>query len=230
MRQYFLKSLLDDMEVAIKGEEYYYFTTSELWEWLLFEDENMYLNEELTIHEPSGFPIKGRSSVLKNDVKIVGDFLLFTHIGHVPSYHLKALNNLEEVVNEIIGGAGIFNSFTSIQIAIIEGAVFGGFETLEEPFIKIGSNEELLSKSILELCSLGSTMSFENFVNEGRQKILFYKNKGGEQQIAYDLIHVIKRTYRILEVDLFDDKLDELLDYICGYIGNKKMWIWENRL
>jgi len=76
MNQYFLKHLLDEIEYATKNEEEYNFTTSELWEWMLFENENGHLNEELTIHEPSGFPTKGRSSVLKNDVKIKGDFLL----------------------------------------------------------------------------------------------------------------------------------------------------------
>jgi len=144
-------------------------------------------------------------------------------VGHVPSYHLKAFNNLEDVVNSIVGKAGIFNPFTSAQIGIIDGKVSSELKVLNESNIKIDSNEELLISSILKLCAEVKDMEETGLIDKCRKELLLYKNNGGKQQTAYDIIDLIKDVY--IELKTFDDDLihhlyDELSDltfYISGY-------------
>ena len=72
-------------------------------------------------------------------------------------------------------------------------------------------------------------MSFIKKVDQSRTCIVYYKNEGLGQQEAYNTMHCIKVIFQTVQVDYLDDTIDELLDYICGYIGNTQKWIWDKK-
>jgi hypothetical protein len=96
------------------------FTVEELWEWTKFDGINKHLNNSLSIHKYSGVPIEGRKEPLNNQ-NIKGDYLIFDLIGHLPEFDIKQYNNFEDIIETIVSHNGILNSFTTLEIPIING-------------------------------------------------------------------------------------------------------------
>ncbi len=201
------------------------FTSQELWEWMLFDQENGYLNEQLQIHQPSGVPIKGRDTKLNSDITISGDYYLFAYIGHQPSYHLKKVKSTDDLVNKILGKSGITNMFTTVITTIIKGEVvcFDKKTNLNKIEIK-------LIREIQQIISCLTNSNFNELARQGHSSLVKFKELEMSQQNMYDSIHFISRIYQTLNLDYKRDLVDELLDYISGYIGNKNLWIWDKPL
>ena len=207
------------------------FTPKELWEWLLFDKENSYLNNTLKIHQPSGIPIEGRNTLISDKLTIQGQFLLLTFIGHSPSYSLHKLNTQQELAIKMLSRNGILNMFTTIQIPIIKGQIpnLDPLKKIKEKYhIPPTSVERKLIDTILPI--LITKIDFYPKVEQCRTIIITHKNLGITQQQAYDTLHIIKIIFQTVQIENLDDTIDELLDYICGYLGNKEKWIWNKRL
>jgi hypothetical protein len=54
-----------------------------------------------------------------------------------------------------------------------------------------------------------------------------YKNNGGTQRKAYNTILELYKFYSENNMEHQSDFIGDILDIIVGYIGNKKMLIWE---
>jgi hypothetical protein len=116
--EYNLRKLFEQIKSISKNREE--FTVEELWKWTKFDGSNEYLNEKLKIHEYSGVPIIGRNEIL-NDQIILGDYLLFDYIGHLPQFSIKQYRDFENLLEAIISQDGILNNFTTLQMPIIKG-------------------------------------------------------------------------------------------------------------
>jgi hypothetical protein len=118
VEKYYLRQLFEQIINVSQNIET--FTVEELWKWIKFDGINEYLNKTLNIHKNSGVAIEGREEPLNNQF-IVGNYLLFDYIGHLPEFAIKQYNNFEDLIENIIGENGILNSFTTLQIPIING-------------------------------------------------------------------------------------------------------------
>jgi hypothetical protein len=116
--EYNLKTLFEQIISISKNTEE--FTVEELWKWTKFDGSNEFLNKTLKIHEYSCVPIVGRNEIL-NDQIILGDYLLFNYIGHLPQFSIKQYRDFENLLEAIISQGGILNNFTTLQIPIIKG-------------------------------------------------------------------------------------------------------------
>ena len=215
---------------AVTSIEEYSFTANELWEWMVFEGADSYLNNSLEIHLPSGIPIKERNCDLDKSTEFEGEFLLFNFIEHCPSYRLIKLEKAQDIANLMLSASGIFNSFTTVQIPIVKGEIFYPKKLLEMNFYPNKNDWELINDFQKILNTEISFGNFSDSLNRGRNCVIKHKDKGLSQKRAYDVIFVIKLVYDNLEMNVIEDFIDEVLDYICGYIGNKELWIWENRM
>jgi hypothetical protein len=118
MEQYNLKQLFE--QIIIISRDIETFTVEESWKWTKFDGTNEYLNKTLNIHKASGVAIGDRVEPLNNQF-VTGDYLLFDYIGHLPEFAIRQYNNFEELIENIIGENGILNTFTTLQIPIING-------------------------------------------------------------------------------------------------------------
>ncbi|MFD2562860.1 hypothetical protein [Aquimarina rubra] len=223
--KYNLISILQQLSTIHFKEIEGSFTTQELWEWLLFDQENNILNESLLIHQPSGVPIKGRNIDLDKTLTITGDYYCFTYIDHQPAYHLQKLKSPDEVANLILSKSGVTNSFTTIMIPIVKGKVRP--IVLKENLTQI--TLELFNEIQQILCCFNGT-NFQELSEQGYRCLLEYKKLGLSQQNTYDTVHFIAQVYQSFDLEAKNDLADEFLDYISGYIGNKKYWIWDKPL
>ncbi|WP_299435650.1 hypothetical protein [uncultured Aquimarina sp.] len=229
-----LISIFERIAEATADEEDCSFSVKELWKWVVFDSENIELNDSLTIHEPSGIAIKGRESALDKTICIQGEYFLFDFIGHAPSYRLITAESPQDIVNLVLSDSGIFNSFTTLQMPIIKGEIC----SLKEVIELIHQNEleeeiyfqELINDFQQIIPTEITNNTFYSASQEAGNCIVKYKNKGISQQKAYDIVFAIKLVYRAIGIDQVDDFIDEVLDYICGYIGNKELWIWDKKL
>jgi hypothetical protein len=128
------------------------FTIEELWKWTKFDNVNEHLNNSLVIHESSGVPIEGRKEKL-NIQTIKGKYLLFDFVGHLPETDIKQYNDFEGLIEKIISASGILNSFTTLQIPIVNGE----------------------AKNILFVLKYKDETSFENKMEKGTMEKI--KNK-----------------------------------------------------
>jgi len=119
MKKYNLRELFE--EIINISQDVETFTVEELWEWTKFDGINEHLNKTLNIHEYSGVPINGREELLNNTQTIVGNYLLFDDIGHLPELAIREYNSFEDLLGKIIGKSGIMNSFTTLQVPILKG-------------------------------------------------------------------------------------------------------------
>jgi hypothetical protein len=78
-------------------------------------------NEHLQNSEESSR--QKREVALSGDEIVSGDYLLFSGCGHDTSYVVYTCDSLQEIEQELIGPAGITNSFTSEMVAIVNGKV-----------------------------------------------------------------------------------------------------------
>jgi hypothetical protein len=133
------------------------FTVQELWKWTKFDGVNEYLNKTLNIHEYSDVAIDGRKELLENHT-IAGNYLLFDYIGHLPEFAIRQYNNFEDLIENIIGGNGILNPFTSLQIPIVNGKCKNILFTLkyknEQSFENKLRNKtiEIIKSEIIKIC------------------------------------------------------------------------------
>ncbi|WP_034242153.1 hypothetical protein [Aquimarina atlantica] len=223
--KYNLASILQQLSAVYFEEIEGNFTIQELWEWMLFDNENSFLNEQLQIHQPSGVPINKRSIELNKELTITGNYCCFTYIDHQPSYHLQKVKSPDELASLILAKSGITNSFTTVMMPIVKGKPI--------PMVRMKNftaTEIDLINQIQQIISCSNNSNFNELVEQGRISLIHYKNKGISQQNMYDTIHFIARIYQALNLEYKSDIADEFLDYISGYIGNKKRWIWDNRL
>ncbi len=223
--EYNLASILQQLSTIYFDDIEGYFTIQELWKWMLFDQENSYLNESLQIHKPSGVPIKERSVKLPKNITILGNYYYFKHIGHQPSYHLKKVESADDLVNEILGKSGITNMFTTVITTIIKGEVvcFDKKTNLTKVEIK-------LIREIQQIISCLTNSNFNELARQGHASLIKFKELEISQQNMYDSIHFISQIYQTLNLDYKRDLADELLDYISGYIGNNNLWIWDKPL
>ncbi|WP_103070095.1 hypothetical protein [Aquimarina sediminis] len=222
---YNLTSILQQLSAIYFEEIEGNFATEELWEWILFDRENSFLNEELQIHQPSGVPIKGRDSKLNENITIVGDYYCFTYIDHQPSYHLQKVESPDDLANLLLSKGGITNMFTTIMIPIVNGKILP--VTKKE---NLTSLESELINEIQQLISRFDGSNFDKLTTKGYSCITGYKENGLSQQNTYDTVHFIEQIYQTLDLEAKSDIADEFLDYISGYIGNKNLWIWNKPL
>ncbi|NQY31365.1 MAG: hypothetical protein HRT69_18105 [Flavobacteriaceae bacterium] len=222
---YNLTSILQQLSAIhfkeIEGE----FTTHELWEWMLFDKENSILNKSLQIHQPSGVPINGRVTELNKNLSITGNYYCFTYIAHQPAYHLHKVNSVDELANLILAKSGVTNWFTTIIIPIVKGKI--GTILKKQKFT---ATETCLINEIQEIITSLDNFNFNKLTKQGHFCLLKYKNLGISQQNMYNTIHFISQIYQRLNIDNKQDLADEFLDYISGYIGDKKCWIWDKPL
>ncbi len=202
------------------------FTSQELWEWMLFDKENSVLNKSLQIHQPSEVPINGRATELNKNLSITGNYYCFIYIAHLPSYHLQKLNSLDELANLILAKNGITNSFTTIIVPIIKGEIV--------PILKKENLSTIAVDLVNEIHQIISKLDgFKNFnelSKKGHTCLTKYKNLGMSQQNTYNILLFVEQIYQTLNLDDKVDLTDELLDYISGYIGDKKCWVWDKIL
>ena len=82
----------------------------------------------------------------------------------------------------------------------------------EELYIKI--------KDICEILTVNNASWDKNLFQKGFMIVTQYKKEGGEQQEAYNTLHVLYQKYAEQTVD--ETKMDyiaDLLDCICGWVG-----------
>lgn len=93
----------------------------------------------------------------------------------------------------------------------------------EELYIKI--------KDICEILTVNNSSWDKDLFQKGFMIVTQYKKEGGEQQGAYNTLHVLYQKYAEQEVD--ETKMDyvaDLLDCICGWVGNEQYKIWDTYL
>lgn len=91
----------------------------------------------------------------------------------------------------------------------------------------------ILYKEIENLCEevTGIDYDYSLQLDKGFELISDYKKEGGSQTEAYDTLYQLHLIYMVHEEDEQKMNLvDDLLDCICGYIGNIKCRIWEKSL
>ncbi len=232
--KYKLNNILNNIATNVKFSEEEYFSFNELCEWIVFDKKNSHLNETMEFHKWSDSAIKGRKTKFNNETTVYGDFLLFEFCEHNERYEIKLFENKFEILDRFINM--LFNSFATITIPIIKGKVIG----IEE-IIKIRKKyypnhaeyhkvERNLIKDIHKILKFDVTdKNFYELLEKGIICIKKYKNKGLSQESTYKTISEIKLLYDLLGMNSWD-LMDELLDCISGYIGNKNLWIWENYL
>lgn len=201
------------------------FTIQELWEWMLFDQENSVLNKELQIHQPSGVPVKGRNSEIDKNITITGDYYCFTYIDHQPAYHLQKVKSPDDLANLLLSKGGVTNMFTTVMVPVVNGKIIPVVK--KEDLTQIES--ELISE-IQQLINCFDDSTFNELAKKGYSCLVKYKELGLSQQKTYDTVHFIEQIYQALDLEAKSDLADEFLDYISGYIGNKKHWIWDNKL
>lgn len=91
----------------------------------------------------------------------------------------------------------------------------------------------LLYKEIESLCEevTGIDYNYSLQLDKGFELISNYKKEGGCQVDAYDILYPLHLIYMVHEEDEQKMNLiDDLLDCVCGYIGNVKYRIWKEPL
>jgi hypothetical protein len=67
-------------------------------------------------------------------------------------------------------------------------------------------------------------------INKCREAIIEYKNNGGTQREAYNILLELYKLYDEMNMEERYNLTGDVLDIIVGYFGNKKMLIWEEYL
>jgi hypothetical protein len=98
--------------------------------------------------------------------------------------------------------------------------------------LHLNYQDKILEHALLEkfIHLVATEQEFDAFVNKGRNFVVDYKAQGGTQRNAYNTLHDLDKVYIALKDDDICDRIEDILDCICGFAGNKAMWIWETRL
>ncbi|RAP77189.1 hypothetical protein [Paenibacillus montanisoli] len=130
----FLKEEWHD-EIA-QAKEYVYKTVD------IIGTNNSALRNPLNLDEDV-FYFRDREYPLTGQEMISGDYLLFKYIGHNGDMFINECISIDELEDEITGGGGITNTFTTFQIPIVMGKVrhytitfINGIDGQEYNFVK----------------------------------------------------------------------------------------------
>lgn len=129
------------------------------------------------------------------------------------------------MANLLLSKEGLLNSFTTVMIPIISGQVV--------PVLAKQVQMQLATELINEMQQIISCFHGTNFnelTKTGHSCLVKFKKMGLSQQDAYNAVYFIAQVYQTLQIDAKNDLADEFLDYISGYIGNKKCWVWSKPL
>jgi hypothetical protein len=75
------------------------------------------------LNDPIEYCIQDREVPLTGEEEVYGDYLLYDCCGHDGTELIFCHDSLEELEKQMLGGAGIFNPFTTTMIAIVHGRV-----------------------------------------------------------------------------------------------------------
>ena len=64
-----------------------------------------------------------RETPLTGDEIIRGDYILYDVVGHNGDEFINSYETFDELERNILGGAGVFNMFTTVIVAIVHGKV-----------------------------------------------------------------------------------------------------------
>jgi len=89
-------------------------------------------------------------------------------------------------------------------------------------------DEEFLYNNIKEFCKeIHNYDSYGEQFSKGWELIVKYKEEGGTREKAFETVYRLHLKYMVNDEDEQKMNLvDDLLDCIYPYIGNKKLWIW----
>lgn len=225
---YLLKPILNQLTVLTKTDEYDYLTFAELWQWVLFLNDNTELNDTMDIHGPSGFAVGERKYDFSDSLTINGDFLLFEIIDHVPSYEIKAYDSKMAILDRMI--AMFFNAFSSLNVPIIEGSALGVIEMfdvrqiyfsydLDWDFDSYEVEESLMTEVHNSLKIYLEDKDFEQLNKNGLNIIQKYSYQDISRQSTYDVITHLNMLYELFgfEVQDFFKQLLASINCIEGF-------------
>jgi hypothetical protein len=69
--------------------------------------------------------------------------------------------------------------------------------------------------------------NYIELIDKCREIIIEYKNNGGKQKDAYNTLIELYKLYDERNMEQEYNLIGDVFDIIVGYIGNKKMLIWE---
>jgi hypothetical protein len=72
--------------------------------------------------------------------------------------------------------------------------------------------------------------NYIELIDKCRKIIIEYKNNGGKQKDAYDTLIELHKLYDEKNMEKEYNLIGDVLDIIVGYVGNKKILIWEEYL
>ncbi|MDR1243061.1 MAG: hypothetical protein LBM00_09835 [Deltaproteobacteria bacterium] len=72
--------------------------------------------------------------------------------------------------------------------------------------------------------------NYIELIDKCREIIIEYKNNGGKQKDAYNTLIELHKLYDEKNMEKEYNLIGDVLDIIVGYVGNKKILIWEEYL
>ncbi len=83
-----------------------------------------------------------------------------------------------------------------------------------------------LQNDLQLLCEQLDENNFLELFRKGHEKVVEFKNHGGEKDVAYDTINELRLRYAETDEDK-EELAGAWLDCICGYVGRKDLVIWK---
>ena len=200
-------------EIINTATQYEEFTIKELWEWTIFDDKNINLNDSLEFHKYSRDPIKERRQELSSTQEIYGDFLLFDYIPHVPLLKIINLDSLQSMKNEILSERGILNGFSGMQIPIVKGKAIDINSILEYKTESFNEFIDQFKNDLLKFSEIDSRKSLIDIQNEGLNLILRYKEKLNTKEIYFVLY-----TIYIVNCKIGDPRVADLINDLMTFV------------
>jgi hypothetical protein len=88
------------------------------------DEDNAHLANPLNNEHPKTvFYFRPRAAPLSGDEPVHGCYLVFRFIGHNGDMWVASLASRRATEEDILGGAGITNAFTTFEVAIVDGRV-----------------------------------------------------------------------------------------------------------
>ncbi|MCL1987330.1 MAG: hypothetical protein FWG64_05095 [Firmicutes bacterium] len=88
-------------------------------------------------------------------------------------------------------------------------------------------NEENLLKNIKTIINESKFLD-DSAIHECLEKLVEYKENGGSQQLAYEMLHELYKLYGTVNEEEKQDFVADILDIVVGFIGNRDWLIWED--
>ncbi len=228
MSRYQLSKILDQI-VEISSRQGDHLSTIDLWSWTMFDKENQHLNKTMNIH-PSNVPVTPRTELLDNQTEVRGDYLLFDTCPHIPLYQMRQFEDLNTLKAEILSSGGILNSFTGIQIPVIQGIA------IDIPHVLKYKNDiedvditviEDFVNTFINFSDLIDKVPMENLLVDARKQLQTFKAGGMEQKQAYAILFVVYIVNQELGDQSMADFMADVMDFVSGHCQPE--WrIWPN--